>query len=165
MALCRHIPANVPALPCGEITKEKQMKKYTQEEFDAIPRDEQGVKQCPTGDYTAITRFGEGCSFGYRCRFGEGCSFGYRCSFGEWCRFGEGCSHEGLTNTRYIAVDRIGSSNRKTYFFLADEGYFVRAGCYFGKMSDFIKRVKEVHAGTKHEKAYLAATRLAKILL
>ena len=123
------------------------MKKYTQEEFDAIERDEQGVKQCPTGDYTAITRFGEWCSFG------------------EWCRFGEGCSHEGLTNTRYIAVDRIGSSNRKTYFFLADEGYFVRAGCYFGKMSDFIKRVKEVHAGTKHEKAYLAATRLAKILL
>ena len=40
------------------------MKKYTQEEFDAIPRDEQGVKQCPTGDYTAITRFGEGCRFG-----------------------------------------------------------------------------------------------------
>ena len=74
------------------------MKKYTQEEFDAIPVDENGIRHCPTGDYTAIDRFGEGCSFGAACSFGahcsfdEGCSFGEDCSFGEGCRFGEYCS-------------------------------------------------------------------------
>ena len=47
------------------------MKKYTQEEFDAIERDEYGIKNCPTGDYTAIKNFGNGCSFGEVCRFGE----------------------------------------------------------------------------------------------
>lgn len=64
------------------------MKKYTQEEFDAIERDEYGIKNCPTGDYTAIKIFGEECIFGALCRFGEECSFGEWCSFGERCRFG-----------------------------------------------------------------------------
>ena len=68
------------------------MKKYTQEEFDAIPVDENGIKHCPTGDYTAINRFGAVCSFGAYCRFGAGCSFGARCSFGAGCSFGEVCS-------------------------------------------------------------------------
>jgi hypothetical protein len=33
------------------------MKKYTQEEFDALPLVD-GVRQCPTGDYTQIMNFG-----------------------------------------------------------------------------------------------------------
>ena len=49
---------------------------YTQEEFDALPVVD-GVKVCPTGDYSAIESFGD------LCRFGEWCSFGVRCSFGE----------------------------------------------------------------------------------
>ena len=109
--------------------------------------------------------FDEGCSFGELCSFGERCRFGKGCSFGERCSFGEGCSHEGLTNSKYIAVDRIGSEKRKTYFFAADEGYFVRAGCWFGSFDKFAKRVKKVHAGTKHEKHYLAALELAKMML
>lgn len=28
------------------------MKKFTQEEFDAIPRDEHGIKHCTSGDYS-----------------------------------------------------------------------------------------------------------------
>lgn len=40
------------------------MKVYTQKEFDAIKRDEYGVKPCPTGDYTQIKSFPEQCSFG-----------------------------------------------------------------------------------------------------
>ena len=43
------------------------MKKYTQQEFEEIIRDEYGIKNCPTGDYTAIRSFGEGCSFGKGC--------------------------------------------------------------------------------------------------
>ena len=51
------------------------MKVYTQEEFDVLPVVD-GYKQCPTGDYTQISHFGEGCSFGERCSFGRWCSFG-----------------------------------------------------------------------------------------
>ena len=171
------------------------MKTYTQEEFNALPVDEYGVKICPTGDYSQIRKFsnsysfgkwcifGNSCRFGMWCRFGEGCSFGMWCRFGKWCRFGEGCrfgnscrfgegcrfgerfSFGELTNARYIAVDRIGSALRKTYFFAAEEGWFVRAGCWFGTFEEFAKRVKEVHGGTKHERDYLAALDLAKVML
>ena len=159
------------------------MKKYTQEEFDAMEIDENGYKICPSGDYTLIKSFRERCSFSERCRFSydcsfsercsfsENCSFDENCSFGKWCSFGEccrfdyGCSHEGLTNSTYFACDRIGSESRKTYFFKSDEGYHVRAGCFFGTFDEFAKRVKKVHCGTKYEKEYLAAIELAKIVL
>ena len=122
------------------------MKKYTQEEFDAFDVIN-GVRMCPTGDYSDINAFGEGCSFGVGCSFGEG------------------CSHEGLTNSTYFACDRIGSEKRKTYFFRSEEGLFVRAGCFFGTMKEFENRVKEVHKSTKYEKEYMAAIMLAKIVL
>ena len=123
------------------------MKMYTQEEFDAFPQDEHGRKICPPGDYRLIERFGK------------------RCSFGEWCSFGEMCSFEGLTNSKYVAVDRIGREHRKAYFFAADEGLFVRAGCWFGTFAEFEKRVRAVHGGTKHESHYLAALELARFML
>jgi len=197
------------------------MKVFTQAEFDAIPRDERGVKHCPSGDYTRIKefgercwfgaecwfgarcsfgaecmfgsqsdfgmecRFGEGCWFGSRCDFGAGCWFGSlcefgaecffceRCSFGKLCRFGElcvfggGCSFEGgrIYNGRYVAIDRIGSANRKTYFFRADEGLFVRAGCWFGTFDEFEKRVHEVHKGTRHERDYMNALAFVRGML
>lgn len=137
------------------------MKKYTQEEFDAIERDEYGIKYCPSGDYTAIKNFGSGCSFGNWCSFGERCSFGEVCSFGERCRF----ENERVKNGTYFACDRIGSEKRKTYFFKGDNGYFVRAGCFFGTLDEFVERVKKVHAGTKFEREYIAAVDLAKIVL
>ena len=67
------------------------MKKYTQADFDAFEVID-GIKQCPSGDYSDIRVFGKRCSFGNRCSFGERCSFGRGCSFGEWCSFGERCS-------------------------------------------------------------------------
>ena len=73
------------------------MKKYTQADFDAFEVID-GIKQCPSGDYSDIRvfgkrcSFGRGCSFGEWCSFGRGCSFGERCSFGEECSFGMGCS-------------------------------------------------------------------------
>ena len=102
------------------------------------------------------------------CRFGEGCSFGARCRFGEGCRFDEKCSFENgaVKNGRYVAVDRIGSANRKAYFFMDEDGkMFVRAGCWFSDMAAFKKRVKEVHAGTIHERTYLAACDFAELML
>ena len=165
------------------------MRKYTQEEFNNFEVDEHGCKICPPGDYTSIKSFGEwcrfgeecsfgdGCSFGEECSFGEGCSFGKWCSFGDECRFGKGCSfgeacsfgercsHEGLTNSSYFACDRIGSKKRKTYFFKSDEGYFVRAGCFFGSFEQFSERVKSEHGGTRYEKEYLAAMNLARMVL
>jgi hypothetical protein len=130
--------------------------------------------------FDALCSFGEGCSFGTWCIFGEGCIFGEqcifgeRCDFGKWCdfgkgcRFGERCSYENgaVKNGRYVAVDRIGSKNRKAYFYIDDNGnMFVRAGCWFSDMAAFKERVKKVHAGTIHEKTYLAACDLAELML
>ena len=126
------------------------MKKYTQSDFDNFEVDENGYKICPSGDYTQIS------------------SFGARCSFGEGCRFDEKCSFENgaVKNGRYVAVDRIGSANRKAYFFMDEDGkMFVRAGCWFSDMAAFRERVKKAHAGTIHEKTYLAACDFAELML
>ena len=126
------------------------MKKYTQADFDSFEVDEYGRKICPAGDYTAIK------------------GFGAQCSFGEQCIFGALCSYENGTvkNGRYVAVDRIGSENRKAYFYIDENGnMFVRAGCWFSGMQAFKNRVKEVHAGTIHKKTYLAACDLAELML
>lgn len=191
------------------------MKRITQAEFDAIPRDENGYKICPSGDYTEIKTFPEWCSFGERSSFGEWSSFGVesyfgadsifgewsnfgersnfgewssfgarssfgewsifgeKCSFGEWssfgekCSFGAGCSFENgrIVNGTYFACDRIGSANRKAYFFRGDNGTFVRVGCFFGTFDEFAAKVAETHGGTKYEREYLAALELAKIVL
>lgn len=125
------------------------MKKWTQAEVDAVQPDENGWRNFPTGDYTQIQSFGECCSFGKRCRFGEWCSF----------------ENEQITNGRYIAIDRIGSEKRKTYFFRGDEGLFVRAGCWFSDMESFRERVKNAHGGTRHEREYLMACDLAEMML
>ena len=147
------------------------MKKYTEKDLETFDRDKYGWLICPSGDYSEIKTFPEKCSFGERCSFGAWCSFGQACSFGEGCSFGErcsfgqGCSHEGLTNSIYVAIDRIGSELRKTYFFKAEEGYFVRAGCFFGTFDKFKTKVHETHGGTIHETTYLMACDLAVKLL
>lgn len=113
-------------------------------------------------------RFGMGCSFGEECRFGEDCRFGAWNSFGEWCNFSKGCNFEAgeVQNGTYCACDRIGSERRKTYFFRDGDGeMYVRAGCWFSSLDEFVERVKQAHGGTKYEKEYLAAVELAKIVL
>lgn len=91
------------------------MRKYTISDLDAFEREEQGWLICPSGDYTKIKEFPEKCSFGKGCNFrrrsnfGAMCGFGDGCIFGEMCNFGKGCNHEGLTNSIYVAIDRIGS--------------------------------------------------------
>ena len=67
------------------------MKIITQKEFENFEVVD-GMKQCPTGDYSNITSFAVGCCFAKRCYFAEGCYFAQRCSFAEGCRFEQGCS-------------------------------------------------------------------------
>ena len=150
------------------------MKKFTQADFDSFERDEHGYKICPTGDYTSIRDFGKycsfgnGCIFGECCIFGEDCGFGWWCSFGERCRFNKQCGFEGgdVKNGKYVAIDRIGSEDRKIYFFIDEnETVYVRVGCWFSGLDEFKERVREVHAGTIYEKTYLVACDLAELML
>lgn len=120
------------------------MKVYTEKVLEGFERDDFGRLICPSGDYTQIKSFGE------------------RCSFGEGCRFEGGR----VSGGRYVAVDRIGSEERKVYFFADKYGeIFVRAGCWFSDLSAFKERVRDVHTGTRHEKEYLAACDLAELML
>ena len=128
------------------------MKKYTQADFDAFEVID-GIKQCPSGDYSDIQifgercSFGEGCSFGKECSFGEGCSFGKWCSFGEDCFFGEECSFEGkgeyIGDYPFLAFVGFGSRiGSKVYFFNLQDGIYVRCGCWLSDIAGFRERVK-----------------------
>ena len=132
------------------------MKKYTQEDFDAFEVID-GIKQCPSGDYSDIQIFGEWCSFGRCCSFGERCSFGKQCSFGEWCSFGrccsfgEGCSFEDkgeyIGDYPFLAFVGFGSRiGSKVYFFNLQDGIYVRCGCWLSNIAGFRERVKEKNA-------------------
>ena len=128
----------------GNGRREDRMKVYTEKDLEGFERDDLGWLICPGGDYTQIKSFGGGCSFG------EGCSF----------------ERGRVSGGRYVAIDRIGSEKRKTYFFADRDGnIFVRAGCWFSDLSAFKERVRDVHAGTRHEKEYLAACDLAELML
>ncbi len=45
------------------------MKKYTQADFNAFEVID-GIKQCPSGDYSDVQIFGERVALGKRCSFG-----------------------------------------------------------------------------------------------
>lgn len=138
------------------------MKKYTQAEFDAIPVDENGIRHCPTGDYTAINRFdeicsfGAGCSFSAVCSFGAGCSFGEICSFGAHCNFGAHCICEFGQFVSMLSAGGFGSQGRTTYFFLLLDGRIcVRCGCFAGTLDEWAAKVKQTHGDSQIAKAYL----------
>ena len=102
------------------------MKKYTQADFDAFEVID-GIKQCPSGDYSDIQIFGEWCSFGERCSFeGKGEYIGDY-PFLAFVGFGS----------------RIGS---KVYFFNLQDGIYVRCGCWLSDIAGFRERVKEKNA-------------------
>ena len=63
----------------------------------------------------------------------------------------------------YIAIGAIGSRDDTTTFYRGKDGkIYVSCGCFNGSIDDFAVKVKEVHAGTKHERTYLLAIELAK---
>jgi acetyltransferase-like isoleucine patch superfamily enzyme len=73
------------------------MKKYTRDEFDAIPSQD-NRKTCPTGDYSDLKviqanyptqlSFAPGCVFGSNTVFSRGIYFGQHSRFGSHCQFG-----------------------------------------------------------------------------
>ena len=132
------------------------MKKYTQADFDAFEVID-GIKQCPSGDYSDIQvfsdrcSFGEDCSFGEYCSFGKWCSFSKQCSFGEDCSFGEECSFEGkgeyIGDYPFLAFVGFGSRiGSKVYFFNLQDGIYVRCGCWLSDIAGFRERVKAKNA-------------------
>lgn len=150
------------------------MKVFTQEEYDAIERDEYGVKYLPYEDYSQVIIKNDRCSATAGCEFGDWCKFGAECEFGDWCKFGEFFTHGKNTtfengrvkNGTFVKVGRIGREMRDAYFFIDENGkFFVRAGCWFSDMNEFTERVHEVHGGTRHERQYLAACEYAKAVL
>lgn len=63
----------------------------------------------------------------------------------------------------YIAIGAIGSRDDTTTFYRGKDGkIYVSCGCFNGSIDDFAVKVKEAHAGTKHERTYLLAIELAK---
>lgn len=120
------------------------MEEYTQADFDAFEVID-GIKQCPSGDYSDIQIFGE------RCSFGKWCSFGGDCSFGEDCFFGEECSFEGkgeyIGDYPFLAFVGFGSRiGSKVYFFNLQDGIYVRCGCWLSDIAGFRERVKAKNA-------------------
>jgi hypothetical protein len=121
---------------------------WTKAGFEAFPRGADGIKICPTGDYSLVGNCGEG------CRFGGGCSFGERCSF-------EG--HKAKPGNPYIAFDRSASSLRKAYFFNFEDGIYVRAGCFFGTLAEFRAAVKKAHGAALAGRQYRAFADIAQM--
>ena len=126
------------------------MKKYTQADFDAFEVID-GIKQCPSGDYSDIQVFSDRCSFGEDCSFGEECSFGEDCSFGEYCSFGKWCSFEDkgeyIGDYPFLAFVGFGSRiGSKVYFFNLQDGIYVRCGCWLSDIAGFRERVKAKNA-------------------
>lgn len=123
-----------------------ELKKYTQEEFDAFPVVD-GWKLCPMGDYSLIKSFGEEYSFGEECSFGEGCI----CEFGKF--------------QKLATVGGFGSKSRTTYFFLLDDGNVsVRCGCFAGTLEAWENKVKETHDDSAFAKSYLLAGQAVRAL-
>ena len=90
--------------------------------FDAFEVIE-GVKQCPSGDYSSIQKIGRSCSFG------------------EWCSFENGkiCRKNWQPFYKFSGFSSRNMS--ETYVFNTTEGIFVRCGCFFGSVDDFKNRV------------------------
>lgn len=108
-----------------------KMKIWTQKDVDAVAPDEDGIRH-----YPANSSFAEGCSFAEECNFARGCNF-------------EGTKKQIVGTTPFLAIDRAGSAQRKTYFWMFKSGIWVRAGCFFGPLEEFRKAVDAEH-GTTH---------------
>lgn len=94
------------------------------------------------------------CNFGNWCNFGDNTVFGKECQFGNLCTYGKDCSHEGLTDSLYIAIKGIGFWEDTIYFFKAKEGFFVRMNWFWGTLEEFKKKILEKYIGTSLEGTY-----------
>lgn len=71
-----------------------------------------------------------------------------------------------MNSADYITINTIKNCNDATTFYRGkDGGIYVACGRFSGSIDDFAAKVKEVYAGTKHERTYLLAIALAKAQL
>jgi len=124
-----------------------KLKKYTQEEFNVMERNEYGRKICPSGDYTDIKIFPAKCvfednnAFGNEISFDEGCEFGSNCEFGHHCSFGQNCifEHFSVFGDECVFWGLCEFGNNCTFNDHYDFGYGCDFGydCTFGNECDF----------------------------
>ena len=62
-----------------------------------------------------------------------------------------------------LIVGNIGSRLGYTTIYNTDNGIYVRCGCFFGNIDEFVKKVEETHKGTQHERDYKALIDFAKV--
>lgn len=124
---------------------------------------------CTLGEYCALGNgctLGNYCTLGKYCALGDGCKLGNGCALGDGCALGVGCSLENgkVQNATFFKTSNIGSRNDATYCYCntVTGNVYVRSGCWFSGVDDFVKRVHKVHAGTQHEKDYMALVEFAK---
>ena len=66
----------------------------------------------------------------------------------------------------FITIGPIGSrSDITTFYRLKQGGIGVNCGCFNGTLDDFEAKVHKTHAGTIHERAYMAAIRMAREIM
>lgn len=161
------------------------MKVYTQQDFDALTRDNDGYIHCPSGDWTQVDfgrtdkirfdfgcRLGDGCELGNECKLGDWCTLGDRCrlgdrcTIGDCCELGDWCTLEGgrVRNAAYFFAGPIGSEGRTAYAYCDRNtgAISIRACCWFGDIDAFEQRVRKVHRGTAHETDYLSFAAFAR---
>lgn len=114
------------------------LNKYTQADVENFPVIN-GVRQCPSGDYSLIESFGKWCRFGEACIFGEECSLGKGCSFGERCSFGDGCAVSGMA---FVSLSQVCLPGLRTVkkWSLVDGSARYEAGCFHGTYEEAIAR-------------------------
>ena len=65
----------------------------------------------------------------------------------------------------YFSICPIGSENGNLWVMKNEKGILIyNRGCFSGTEKEFISAVKKKHSGTKHEKEYMAAVRLIRII-
>ena len=61
-----------------------------------------------------------------------------------------------LISNFILFANGFGSENRCTYFFPAEEGLFVRSGCFSGTLKEFKDAIKNTHKNSDIAKEYLS---------
>ena len=115
---------------------------------------------------------GEACVTGNACVTGKARVTGEACVTGNACVTGKARvtgkawvsgNARVMKSSDCITIGAIGSRNDTTTFYRGADGkIYVSCGCFNGTIDDFAAEVKQVHAGTKHERTYLLAIELAK---
>lgn len=83
---------------------------------------------------------------------------------GEGAVIGEGAEIKSIYD--YMTVGGIGSRQGMTTFYRCKDGLIrVNCGCFNGTLDEFEAAVHETHAGNEHEKAYMAAIRMANEIM